>query len=166
MERVRVVSLTFSALSHATEDKKKVLQAVYGLCYENSPSESKSGRARGYYGNEILTLRLRVNSPAKADTCFAKLWRRFGSSDRDLIRSHLADFTDPSGTMFLRVDKEESYRGRVLLGGSETIKIEARFRDHELPSGLSLMDIAKWMETHHDQPENGQGSLSNSVKRV
>jgi RNA binding exosome subunit len=150
MERVRVVSLTFSALSHATEDKKKVLQAIYGLCCENTLSESKFGRARGYYGNEILTLRLSVDSPAKADKCFGKLWRGLGSSDRYLIQSHLTDFTDPSGTLFLRVDKEESYRGRVLLGGSETIKIEVRFRNDELPRGPSLIDIAKWMETAYD----------------
>ena len=147
MEKVRVLSLTLSTLSHATEEKSRVLQAIAGICSGELSREPKTGRARGHYGNEIFTMQIRSASASQADRCFEEIWRRLTLSDREHIVSRLSDLTDSSGTLFMRIDKEESFRGKILLGGSEMIKVEVRFGIHSTPRDVMLQRIENWMET-------------------
>jgi RNA-binding protein len=151
MGNIRVLGLTLSTLSHATEDSNKVLEAIGLICPPEVASESTSERVRGHYGNEILILNKRVFSPVQANRCFVELWHRLNNSDRELIRTRLADFTDSSGTLFLRIDKEESYQGNVILGGPETIKMTVRFGGHNMAREPMLSNITNWMETIDDQ---------------
>ncbi len=153
MEQIRVLSLSLSTLSHATEDSKKVLRAIGLICSRDIAAESKSERVKGHFGNEILVLNTTVSSSIQANRCFAEVWRRLSNSDRELIHSRLADFTDSSGTLFLRVDKEESYRGNIILGGPETIKMTVRFGGHNMTWETILANITKWMETVPDSSE-------------
>jgi RNA binding exosome subunit len=141
MEPARILSIGLSVLSHATEDKDKVMGAVREVCPEYVSGITKTARVRGHYGNEIMILHMKASSAKQADQCFVHLWGRLRSGDRAIIRSRISDFTDSSGTLFLRIDKEESSRGRILLGESDSIKVEVRFGLRGLPRNAMLEAI-------------------------
>ena len=141
MEPARILSIGFSVLSHATEDKNKVIAAVQEMCPEHFSGITKTAKVRGHYGNEIIILHMKAASPKQADHCFDHLWGRLGSVDRAVIRARVSDFTDSSGTLFLRIDKEESSKGRILLGQSDPIRVEVRFGLRGMPRDVMLEAI-------------------------
>jgi RNA binding exosome subunit len=141
MEPARILSIGISVLSHATEDKDKVIAAVREACPEDVSGITRTARVKGHYGNEIIILHVKSSSTKQADQCFVHLWGRLRSADRAMIRSRISDFTDSSGTLFLRIDKEESSKGRILLGESDSIKVEVRFGLRGQPRNAMLEAI-------------------------
>jgi RNA binding exosome subunit len=127
MEFASVRSVAISTFSHATEDPGKVLKAMREL-YSGAVSKEFPGtKAKGHYGNEIVTLRTTIASGHEADKFFIELWGRLGESEREQILSRLGDHIDQSGTLFLRIDKEECFRGRIRIGTMDTIRLEVHF---------------------------------------
>ncbi len=133
-----VRSVTISTLSHTTEDRGKVLKTMRDLCSGTVSKEFPAAKAKGHYGNEIVTLRTTINSRREADRFLVELWRRLGESEREQILSRLADHIDQSGTLFLRIDKEECFQGRIKIGTMDTIKVEVHFSvNSSSPSGVT-----------------------------
>lgn len=127
MELVSVRSVKISTLLHATEDRGKVLKAMRELYSGKVWKEFLGAKAKGHYGNEIVTLRTTITSRLEADMVFTELWRRLGEPERESILLRLGDYIDQSGTLFLRIDKEECFQGRVRIGIMDTIRVEVHF---------------------------------------
>ncbi len=127
MEFVSVRSVTISTLSHATEDRGKVLKAMRELYSGTVSKEFPVAKAKGHYGNEIVALRTTITSRREADMFFIRLWGRLGESEREQILSRLGDHIDRSGTLFLRIDREECFQGRIRIGTMDIIRVEVHF---------------------------------------
>src|SRR5262249_45085712 len=124
-------------------DKSKVLESVRQLHQGLVSSDNPRDRVKGHYGNEIVTIRMKIKSHNEAEKFFASLWRRLPDCDREQILTNLSGHTDPSGTLYLRIDKEECYRGRIRIGKMDTIRIETHFSfDHSTPKAM-LADIER-----------------------
>ncbi len=138
MESASVRSVKISTLSHATEDRGKVLKAMRELYSGKTSKEFPAAKAKGHYGNEIVTLKTTITSGREANMFFTELWRRLAGSEREQTLSRLGDYIDQSGTLFLRIDKEECLQGRIRIGTIDTIRVEVHFSvNSSSPGGVT-----------------------------
>ena len=138
MEFASVRLVTITTLSHATEDQGKALKAMRELYSGTVSKEFPPVKARGHYGNEIVTLRTTITSRREADILFIELWRRLAESEREQILSRLGDHIDRSGTLFLRIDREECFQGRIRIGTMDTIRVGVHFSvNSSSPGGVT-----------------------------
>ncbi len=147
---VRAYSAKISTIIHATEDPEKVAQAIRNFCPDGTPIGSTMNRAKGHHGNEIVTLVLTIRNARSVEGLLQNVWRSFSQLDRTEIYLSLASRIDSSGTLFLRIDKQGSFRGRIRLENSDPIKIEISFGSKS-PKGDGIVDdIQKKLEEIHD----------------
>jgi len=143
---VQAFSAKISTIIHATEDREKVLQAMRNLCLDGAPVGSTMNRAKGHHGNEIVTLEFTIRSARNVESLLQNIWSGFSRLDRTEIYSSLASRIDSTGTLFLRIDKQDSLRGRIRLENSDPIKIEISFRTKSPKSEELVDDIQKKLE--------------------
>ena len=116
------------------------------LCLDGTPVSSTMNRAKGHHGNEIVTLEFTIRSARNAESLLQNIWSGFSRLDRTEIYSSLASRIDSTGTLFLRIDKQDSLRGRIRLENSDPIKIEISFRTKSPKSEELVDDIQKKLE--------------------
>lgn len=114
-------------ITHATEDPKKVAEAMRNLLGE-TPLGSTMNRAKGHHGNEIVTMMFTIKNAKNSETLLQNIWNGLSQIDRTEVYSSLASRIDSSGTLFLRLDKQDALKGRMRLENSDPIKIEISFR--------------------------------------
>jgi RNA binding exosome subunit len=116
-----------TAISHATESDEKVSKAVLALCPDGYPEKVDVNRVKGHYGNEIIVIRMRVKGSAKAERFLQELWRRLSDHDRKVLLDEISDRIDQTGSMHIRIDKQELVGGRLVLNDSDPVKVEVKF---------------------------------------
>ena len=116
------------------------------LCLDGTPVGSTMNRAKGHHGNEIVTLEFTIRSARNVESLLQNIWSGFSRLDRIEIYSSLASRIDSTGTLFLRIDKQDSLRGRIRLENSDPIKIEISFRTKSPKSEELVDDIQKKLE--------------------
>jgi RNA binding exosome subunit len=110
------------AFSYATEDVKRVEQALYTFL----PEEVELDRVEnaGHHGDRIVVLSARVE---RADEMRHVLDRLAELDDIDGVIDELDERVDDNCAFFLRLDKQAAFRGEVRLGPGLTLrtKVEA-----------------------------------------
>src|SRR3989442_5899376 len=124
---VQAFSMKISTIIHATEDPEKVAQAMRNLCLDGTPMNSTMNRAKGHHGNEIVTLGFTIRNTKNVESLLQNIWRGFSQLDRTEEYSSLSSRIDNTGTLFLRIDKQDSLKGRIRPENSDPIKIEISF---------------------------------------
>lgn len=126
------ISLRLSAIVHATEDSEKVIRTMRNVCQLGNSAHPVITRAKGHHGNQITTLVSHVKNARAAEECLRDIWSRLNELDKEIVRSSLASRVDHSGTLFLRIDKQEAFRGRMHLQDSDPIKVGISFKTPKL----------------------------------
>ena len=110
------------AFCYATEDEKRVESALRTLL----PADHRIDRveSEGHYGDRILVLSARVET---ADGMRDVLGGLAGLPSLDRVLAELDERVDENCSLFLRLDKQAAFNGRVRLGGGITLraKVEA-----------------------------------------
>ena len=122
------ISLRLSAIVHATEDSEKVIQAMRNVCQLVNSAHPVVTRAKGHHGNQITTLVSHVKNAKAVEESLRDIWSRLTKVDKEIVHSSLASRVDNSGTLFIRIDKQEAFRGRMHLQDSDPIKVGISFR--------------------------------------
>jgi RNA binding exosome subunit len=143
---IQAFSMKISTIIHATEDPEKVAQAMRNLCLDGTPMSSTMNRAKGHHGNEIVTLGFTIRNTKNVESSLQNIWRGFSQLDKTEIYSSLGSRIDSTGTLFLRIDKQDSLKGRIRLENSDPIKIEISFRTKSLKGEEFVDDIQKKLE--------------------
>src|SRR5437660_10591625 len=112
---VQAFSVKISTIIHPTEDREQVLQGMRNLCLEGTHVNSTMNRDKGHHGNEIVTLEFTIRSARNVESLLQNIWSGFSRLDRIEIYSSLASRIDRTGTLFLRIDKQDSLKGRIRL---------------------------------------------------
>ena len=144
--QVHAFSVKISAIIHATEDPEKVARAIRNLSLGELPMSSAISRAKGHHGNEIVTLVFTIRNSKNVESLLQNIWSGFSQLDRTEIYSSLASRIDNKGSLFLRIDKQESLKGRIRLENSDPIKIEFSFRTRSPKDDGFVHDIRKRLE--------------------
>ncbi|MEM2273561.1 MAG: RNA-binding domain-containing protein [Candidatus Bathyarchaeia archaeon] len=124
-----VAYINLSFFVHATEDQEKVLAAVRNLFppgYADKVSFSRSKLA-GEYGNPIIFFRAQIREPDIAESLLLNISSNLPLIDKEDLSRHL-DLHLDGGNLYLRLDKQEAYRGRFKLCRADPIRIHIRFK--------------------------------------
>ena len=143
---MQAFSVKISTITHATEDPEKVAQAIRNLCSDGTPMGSTMKKAKGHHGNEIVTLAFTITNAKNAESLLRNIWGGLSQLDRIEIYSSLASRIDRTGTLFLRINKQDSLKGRIRLVNSDPIKIEISFRTKSPKGDKFVSDIQKKLE--------------------
>ena len=122
MPKVPFHYVDLRAFSYATEDVKRVEQALRSLL----PEDVELDRVEnvGHHGDRIVVLSARVE---RADEMRHVLDRLAELEDLDRVLDELDERVDDNCALFLRLDKQAAFRGDVRLGPGLTVrtKVEA-----------------------------------------
>ena len=142
----RAVSAKISTITHATEDPKKVAQAMRNLSFSETSSGFTMNRAKGHHGNEIITSIFLIRNAKHAEIFLKNIWRGLSRLDRTEVYASLASRIDSTGTMFLRIDKQAALKGRIRLENTDPVKIEISFRTEPSKRNEFVNNIRETLE--------------------
>jgi len=115
-----------SVFAHATEDEEKVKQAVQRIARYEHAWEAR--RLSGHYDDPIILLTSRTGKRREAVDLLANIVGRLSSLDREALLSELPNRVDAQGSLYVRLDKQKAYHGRVVLNDNDPIRIKLRFQ--------------------------------------
>lgn len=141
---VKVTPLKVSAIVHATEDSRKVSQAMRNISRSNGITEPAAIRAKGHHGNQITTLVLTIKNPKVAENCMWDIWNRLDTLDKETILSSLVSRINPAGILYLRIDKQEAFKEKITLQESDPIRLSISFKIRAKLDGI-VNDIQKFL---------------------
>jgi RNA binding exosome subunit len=139
-----------STITHATEDPEKVARAIRNLSLGGTSLGFTMTRAKGHHGNEIATSVLVIRNAKDAEIFLKNTWSGLSQLDRTEIYSSLASRIDSTGTMFLRINKQEALKGRIRLENTDPVKIEILFRTEPSKRNELVDNIRKRLEEIED----------------
>lgn len=119
-------SLHARALCHATEVPDRVIQAVKNTVGE---VEIETRSVAGHHGNEIIV----VEAKSTDMRSIRHLFRMLSPGDRERLVFSLDLRLDDSCNLFIRIDKQGAYLGRVTLSDSDD-EIALRIKVRAYPS--------------------------------
>ncbi|WP_096393339.1 RNA-binding protein [Halorubrum trapanicum] len=122
MPKVPFHYVDLRAFSYATEDVKRVEQALFSLLPDDVELERVENV--GHHGDRIVVLSARVE---RADEMRHVLDRLSELEDLDRVLDELDERVDDNCALFLRLDKQAAFRDEVRLGPGLTVrtKVEA-----------------------------------------
>ncbi|MFA9517225.1 RNA-binding protein [Halopenitus sp. H-Gu1] len=122
MARVPLHYIDLRTFSYATEDEKRVTQALRTFLPEDATIER--AESVGHHGDRIVVLSARVET---ADGMRYILDRLGELADLDRVIDELDERVDDNCSFFCRLDKQAAFRGDVRLGPGITLraKVEA-----------------------------------------
>jgi RNA binding exosome subunit len=132
-------SLHARALCHATEVLDRVKQAVVNAISE---VELDTKRTTGHHGNEILVVEAHTTD-ARAVT---HLFENFSPSDRHVLLETLSSRLDGSCNLFLRIDKQSAFGGKVVLATTEdAIAIRLKVNAYPAKQEIAMDEAAGFL---------------------
>ena len=118
---MRVSSVRARAICSATESEEKVMKAVSNVLGVEIAGRARWFRTTGIFNEPLSVLEVEVtgdDAVAVADRLLSVL-----------TEEELEERTERTGegeVIHLRFDKQEAYRGRLVLGERDAIKVEVR----------------------------------------
>ncbi len=110
------------AFVRSTEDPRKVLQAVRTVVPWIEEGDVSVSEHKGVYGNVFLSIIYEAGK-REARKIWEHVWNAIEEDDRELLRERIEEFLDEFGQIHLRFDKQEAYKGKLVLGTSGVIKV-------------------------------------------
>lgn len=145
MDRLVPRLARISTIIHATEDYYKVEQALLNVSpKERFPSKTAVVRSKGHHGNEIRLVTMLL-APAKAREYLEFLWSQLGLAERHRILSALTDHVDEKFVFHLRLAKQDSVRGKFLIGDEDPIKLEIGFHNFHGSQQDNVDDLKQFL---------------------
>ena len=127
-----IASIEIVTFSHATENTERVVKALKNLLPETILEEVEFGEEEltGYYGNPIKILRARVTEKGVINQIVALLASNLSSPDKLSLGQEMRLKGEKDRDLFIRLDKQATYLGKMQLSSRDPIKIRFRFKLH------------------------------------
>lgn len=120
---LRINRIELTTYCHATEDEKKVLSSLLNLVPEDIRSKIRITKqtVKGYYGN-IITIIKAVISGKEAVKTLEYIGSKMSNVEKSIVRASLRiRYDERTNRVFFRFDKQELYRGRIVISDSDDI---------------------------------------------
>jgi RNA binding exosome subunit len=131
----RPVRLEMQASVHVTEEIDKVRTAMMNLFPQAVRSSLKfnSTKLRGHYHNPIIRLETQLRQRELIEQTLTSIGEQLRSEDRDIVAKTFPSRVNKKGQIFLRLDKQEAYQGRVrIINRGDSIRLVVRFSGRKL----------------------------------
>ena len=120
----RVYRLEVRVYAHSTEDPERVVRAVLNVFPEDVGEVRFRRRiVSGQYGDSITILRAELRG-SKARRVLRHVVQGLDDADFERLLSEVSSRVDESGNLYVRLDKQEAYLGRVRLMDSDPIRLK------------------------------------------
>jgi len=122
-------SVQISTIAHATDDLNKVQVALRSVLPDSLKTREVFTRryVLGHYGNPIVTFDARLTKPQEVDQFTHHFARQLAKPEKLLIQRNLDMHCDDQGNLFIRLDKQQAFRGVLELGEEDPIRVKLKF---------------------------------------
>jgi len=133
MSKVDISNIQISAISHATEDDDKVLDAMVYFLPEDIEEEDvyiETVESEGCFGNPIKIHTITINRSKTAKKVFKHIMKLIKSKDRNvnMLRGDI-DLRIERSKIYLRFNKQKAYLGECdLVDGDDVVRIVINFK--------------------------------------
>lgn len=126
MSTQRIVRrIEISVFKHATEDRAKVLKAVRNLFPKDAEFPNYSENSLdGYFGDPLITLKFEVKHRRPATELLDNIIENLSSLDYMSLLDELPQRIDETKNLYLRIDKQKAYLGKVVLNSHDSIRVK------------------------------------------
>ena len=123
-----VTGMEIELIAHATEDLDKVLQAAKAVLPPGAEVKVrfKVKSFKGHHGNPIKLIRTRIRDRELAQAVFEHIISGLPEEDRLELLAGLRRRMS-GGSLYLRLDKQQAFLGRLRLCASDPIWIKISF---------------------------------------
>ncbi|MFW9935136.1 MAG: RNA-binding domain-containing protein [Candidatus Thorarchaeota archaeon] len=139
------VHLEMQASVHATEELDKVRTAMMNLFPQavRSSLVFNSTKLRGHYHNPIIRLETQLRQRELIEQTLTSIGEQLRSEDRVIVARTFPSRVNKKGQIFLRLDKQEAYQGRVrIINRGDSIRLVVRFSGRK-PSLSDLENLCR-----------------------
>ncbi len=128
MTPLKALRLEVNALIHATEDAKKVQRAIKELLppHLREVPTLKEKDLEGHYGNPITLINFTLEKSEWATATLENIIHRFSDPTMRSLASNLNQYLDNKGNLFLRLDKQAAFSGKLRLRQDDAIRIKIK----------------------------------------
>lgn len=137
MSSARVIWIDLETFAHATEDPEKVFKALSLLLPEGVEKQASRKNVLGHYRNEIMIYKAVITDKRSIQNFLCLLSERIDEKDKKLLFDLFDKRLDDSGTLYLRFDKQEAFKGSLKLSEYEdVIRVRIKFSAYPLSREL------------------------------
>jgi RNA binding exosome subunit len=135
-----ILNMHFRAFCHATEDEAKVVQA---LKFASGADEITREVTEGYHGNPIIILEVFIKEKRRSRDFFSKLE---GDEIKEIIAT-LGKRMDEDCNLYLRLDKQEAYMGKLKMTVSDdAIAVRAKVESYPKKLETAMKSVTEFLE--------------------
>jgi RNA binding exosome subunit len=126
----KALSIEISTIVHATESVEKVVQALKNIFPENFKEKLLYSKQylTGHYGNLIIMLKARIKKEASIEDFIKNLFEKMSKEDKEKLLLEFERHVDNEGNLYIRIDKQEAFLGKITLRQSDPIRIKIKFK--------------------------------------
>lgn len=125
----RIEKLLIQVLCHATEDQEKVLRAVRNVLGEAADKISISSETlKGHYGDPVTMIRMFLLDENACEEVFLRILSSLSRFEREEIWSERVKRGKHGGKLYIRLDKQEAFLGRIRQSDKDPIRIVVEVR--------------------------------------
>jgi len=130
-----------SAFSHATEDEDKVEKAMKNLLPEENRDLWLTRKTlKGYHGDPITIVTGKIRTNKGATGVLRRVVQELSSLDQQRLLDELEERLDEGGNLYIRLDKQNAYLGKVRLLETDPVKMKFRLR---IPHGKDRAEYVR-----------------------
>jgi len=124
---VAYVDIRFCA--HATEDPEKVMKAVQNILPAEQEEDIQFERCKleGHYGNPITFFETRIKDKKIVGALLKNLSDNLTPVDKRELEANIERCIE-KGNLYIRLDKQAAFRGKVKLVTADPIRLRIKFR--------------------------------------
>ena len=136
-----ILNMHFRAFCHATEDEARVVQAMK---FASGAEEITREVTEGYHGNSIIILEVFIKEKRRSRDFFSRLEE---DEIKEIIAS-LANRMDEDCNLYLRLDKQEAYLGKLQMTTSDdAIAVRAKVESYPKKLETSMKSVTEFLES-------------------
>jgi RNA-binding protein len=118
-----------STIAHATDDLDKIQTALRFIIPESLKGREIFTRkyVEGHHGNPIVTFEAKLTKHSEVEQFTNHFTKQLPKKEKLLIMRHLDVHSDDEGNLYMRLDKQQAFRGDVKLGDEDPIRVRLKF---------------------------------------
>ena len=136
-----VREVEISTFSHATEDEERVENAITNLLPEENRDLWLTRKTlKGYHGDPITIVTGKIRTKKGATGVLRRVVQELSSLDQQRLLDELEERLDDGGNLYIRLDKQNAYLGKVRLLKIDPVKMKFKLR---LPHGKDRLEYVR-----------------------
>ncbi len=142
---LKILVVEASVIAHATEDLDKVQTALKNIMPADILGDitlSKS-HLEGHHRNPITLLKAEVKGRKATESFVRNLASSLTDDDKKKLSYEFRDHVDEEGSLFIRLDKQAAFLGRLRMKEEDPVRVRVRFAI----SGRKVEEISEACKT-------------------